>query len=218
MREWMEELVTPPASDLWRAPALRRPAGQQGEGRGGAGERYRRGGHPRRRLHAGYTRLSRPAGNDAGARKGLRLLRRGGGIGALGQGGPVPIRPRYTFLLRRPFGADAAPGPRGRPPRRAEGRLRHLPRLRARPALRPRSGSAGARFTKCRLLRCAPSISGRRGSMSSARTICKARLAPAEARLLDGREAARALTDDASAFEALSERLLLWSGGRHPRH
>ena len=27
-----------------------------------------------------------------------------------------------------------------------------------------------------------------------------------------GREAARALTDDASAFEALSERLLLWSG------
>ena len=40
----------------------------------------------------------------------------------------------------------------------------------------------------------------------------KARLAPADACLLDGREAARALTDDASAFEALSERLLLWSG------
>ncbi len=31
-------------------------------------------------------------------------------------------------------------------------------------------------------------------------------------------EAARALTDDASAFEALSERLLLWSRQRHPRH
>ena len=40
----------------------------------------------------------------------------------------------------------------------------------------------------------------------------KARLAPADACLLDGREAARALTDDASAFEALSERLFLWSG------
>ena len=39
----------------------------------------------------------------------------------------------------------------------------------------------------------------------------KARLAPADACLLDGREAARALTDHASAFEALSERLPLWS-------
>ena len=40
----------------------------------------------------------------------------------------------------------------------------------------------------------------------------KARLAPADACLLDGREAARALTDDAAAIDALSERLLLWSG------
>ena len=40
----------------------------------------------------------------------------------------------------------------------------------------------------------------------------KARLAPADACLLDGREAARALTDDAAAFDALSERLFLWSG------
>ncbi|HIV30749.1 MAG TPA: hypothetical protein IAB20_07575, partial [Candidatus Pullichristensenella excrementipullorum] len=38
-------------------------------------------------------------------------------------------------------------------------------------------------------------------------------LTPSEARLLDGREAARALTDDGAAYEELSARLLAWASG-----
>ena len=39
------------------------------------------------------------------------------------------------------------------------------------------------------------------------------RLTIAEARLLDGREAARTLTDDGAAYEELCERLRIWSAG-----
>ena len=39
------------------------------------------------------------------------------------------------------------------------------------------------------------------------------RLTPSEARLLNGRGAARALTDDGAAYEELSERLLAWASG-----
>ena len=60
---------------------------------------------------------------------------RTGRAGALGQGRPVSVHPRYHSLPWRPLGADAASGPRGGPPRGAEGRMRHLSRLHARPAL-----------------------------------------------------------------------------------
>ena len=41
----------------------------------------------------------------------------------------------------------------------------------------------------------------------------RARLAPPQALLLDGRAEAQALQDDGAAFEALAQRLLAWAGG-----